>query len=243
MVIVIVSLCGTGVDSAPRTAKGARSAASPPDGFRRRERRAPPVAAATTHVGDRGSDRMRPGDGSHGLAGDQTTSSAPSGELGGCQAAFNAEGRIRDDGATDTELLHTSRFARHNVTHSSHQSVRSDAPAIGRPGARDLAHDGYADDAHTDRGQVHGRSWASRDGTHRCVRLQDDVWWRGEADDTGNNPVIAPSTPAYIVTTHWSTGSVDTTLVDAISGEGTTGCTGCDIVQPDGTVIKTPAIH
>ena len=65
----------------------------------------------------------------------------------------------------------------------------------------------------------------------------------GKLMTTGNNPVIAPSTPAYIVTTHWSTGSVDTTLVDAISGEGTTGCTGCDIVQPDGTVIKTPAIH
>ncbi len=65
----------------------------------------------------------------------------------------------------------------------------------------------------------------------------------GKLFETGDRPTVTPKAPAYLVTTHWSTGRVATSVIDAISGTGTTGCSGCDIVQPDGKVIKTPANH
>jgi hypothetical protein len=68
-----------------------------------------------------------------------------------------------------------------------------------------------------------------------------------------NNPAVDPNAPAYIVTQHWSGGigvwmgpvspppgwkppTVSTVVVSAITGEGMDSCTGCDVVQPDGTL-------
>ncbi len=68
-----------------------------------------------------------------------------------------------------------------------------------------------------------------------------------------NTPAVDPNAPAYIVTQHWSSGigvwmgpvappsgwkppTVSTVVVSAITGKGMDSCTGCDVVQPDGTL-------
>jgi hypothetical protein len=68
-----------------------------------------------------------------------------------------------------------------------------------------------------------------------------------------DNPAVDPNAPAYVVTQHWSSGiggwmgpvapppgwkspTVSSVVVSAVTGKGMDSCTGCDVVQPDGTL-------
>jgi len=66
------------------------------------------------------------------------------------------------------------------------------------------------------------------------------------------NPFVSPSTPVWVVTTHWtqpivnarmglhpsgpSSWSTTTVILDAVSGRPIDQCEGCTVVQPDGSL-------